>query len=216
MPKYMPKATPMETNKVKDGGVGLRYPMLAKSNCAAWSLKMTVNMQAHGVWEAIEPKDPKSAVEERTYKLALAVIYQGKPEDILLSLAEKKTAKEAWDTIKTMCLGADRVKKASVHTLKAKFESMSMKDTEPVDEFCMKLNSLVTNIRALGEEVEESYVVKKLLRAIPTKFLQIASKIEQFGNVEEMSIEETVGSLKAHEERLKGQSEGNNSQLLLT
>ncbi|XP_074328211.1 uncharacterized protein LOC141666112 [Apium graveolens] len=80
----------------------------------------------------------------------------------------------------------------------------------------MKLNSLVTNIRALGEEAEESYVVKKVLRAVPTKFLQIGSKIEQFGNVEEMSIEETVGSLKAHEERLKGQSEGNNSQLLLT
>ncbi|XP_074361123.1 uncharacterized protein LOC141701346 [Apium graveolens] len=72
----------------------------------------------------------------------------------------------------------------------------------------MKLNGLVTNIRALGEEVLESYVVKKLLRAVPTKFLQIASMIDQFGNIEQMSVEETVGSLKIHEERLKGSKNG--------
>ncbi|XP_074362999.1 uncharacterized protein LOC141703366 [Apium graveolens] len=167
----MSKATEMESSKIKEGGVGLSYPMLAKSNYASWSMKMKVNMQAHGVWDDIEPKNPKSPVEERTDKVALAVIYQGVPEDILLSLAEKNTAKEAWDAIKTMCLGADRVKTARIQTLKADFESLSMSEIEPIDEFCMKLNGLVTNIRALGEEVSESYVVKKLLRAVPTKFL---------------------------------------------
>ena len=46
------------------------------------------------------------------------------------------------------------------------------------------------------------------------KFLQIASTIEQFGNVETMTIE---GSLKEHEERLRGQSENSSGhQLLLT
>ncbi|XP_074328471.1 uncharacterized protein LOC141666381 [Apium graveolens] len=52
----------------------------------------------------------------------------------------------------------------------------------------------------------ESYVVKKLLRAVPSKFLQIASTIEQFGKLEEMSIEEVIGSLKVHGERLRGQA----------
>lgn len=91
-----------------------------------------------------------------------------------------------------------------------------MKETETIDEFCMKLNGLVTNIRTLGETIEESYVVKKILRAAPSKFLQITSAIEQFRKLDEMSIEETVGSLKAHEERLRGQSETGNKQLLLT
>lgn len=80
----------------------------------------------------------------------------------------------------------------------------------------MKLNSLVTNIRALGEKMEEAYVVKKLLRAVPSKFFQIAYAIEKFGNLEEMSVEEVVGSLKAHEERLRGQSLTSQGQLLLT
>ncbi|KAL8104725.1 hypothetical protein AgCh_028796 [Apium graveolens] len=57
---------------------------------------------------------------------------------------------------------------------------------------------------ALGETVEEGYVLKKLLRAVPARFLQITSAIEQFGKIEEMSLEEAVGSLKAHEERAQG------------
>lgn len=48
------------------------------------------------------------------------------------------------------------------------------------------------------------------------KFLQIASAIEQFGDLEKMSVEEVVGSLKAHEERIRGQNEVNNGQLMHT
>ena len=146
--------------------------MLTKSNYTAWAFKMRVFMQAHGVWEAIEPKDPKSTTEEKTDKRALAVIYQGVPEDILLSIAEKKTSKEAWNAIKVMSLGAEKVKVAKAQTLKCEFEAMCMKESEQLDEFYLELNSLVTNIRALGEKVEEAYVVKKLLRAVPLSFCQ--------------------------------------------
>lgn len=69
--------------------------MLARSNYTVWAMKMKVFMQAHEVWEAIEPSDPKTPVVEKKDKIALAMIYQGVPEEMLLALAEKKTAKEA-------------------------------------------------------------------------------------------------------------------------
>ncbi|KAL8097202.1 hypothetical protein AgCh_030354 [Apium graveolens] len=202
--------------KNKDGVVSLRYPMLTRENYTAWAMKMRVYMQAHGVWTAIESKDPKGSSDDRVDKLALAVIYQGIPEDVLIAIAEKETAKEAWDAVKVMCQGAERVKKARVQTLKAEFEAINMKDSDSLDDFCLKMNGLVTNIRALGEEVSESYVVKKLLRAVPGKFLQIAATIEQFGNLETMTVEETIGSLKAHNERLRGHVEPSGGKLLLT
>ncbi|KAK1391810.1 hypothetical protein POM88_010866 [Heracleum sosnowskyi] len=90
-----------------------------------------------------------------------------------------------------------------------------MKDSEQLDDFCLKLNGLVANIRALGETIGDEYVVKKLLRAVSTKFLQIASTIEQFGNLEKMSVEEVIGSLKAHEERLSSQGDNKEGQQLL-
>lgn len=91
-----------------------------------------------------------------------------------------------------------------------------MRETKTIDEFCMKLNGLVTNIHTLGETVEKNYVVKKIMRAAPAKFMHITSAIEQFEKLDEMTIEETVGSLKAHEERLRGQPENNSGQLMLT
>ncbi|XP_074342684.1 uncharacterized protein LOC141680325 [Apium graveolens] len=207
----------MVANKSKEGAYGLSYPMLTKANYTIWAVKMKVFMQAHGVWDGIEPKDPKAVIEEKMDKRALDVIYQGILDDMLLTIAEKKTSKEAWGAIKIMCVGADKVRKAKAHTLKSEFESLRMKETEQLDDFFMRLNGLVTNIRALGEKIEEENFVKNLLRAVPTKFLQIASTIEQFGNLDAIYVEEVMGSLKAHEERLHGQVENNEvQQLLLT
>ncbi|KAL8107156.1 hypothetical protein AgCh_023818 [Apium graveolens] len=201
----MPKAQTMEAGKIKNKMISLRYPMLSRANYTTWAIKMKVNQQARGVWDVISPKDPKTTVvEEKEVKLAWAAIYQAIPEDMLLSLADKETAKEAWEAIKVTCQGAEHVKTAKVQTLKTEFESLVMKEIDTIDDFSMKLAGLVTNIRALGEEIAESYVVKKLLRAVSTKFLQIASTIDQFGNLDTMTLKEMVGSLKAHEKRLKG------------
>ncbi|XP_074346212.1 uncharacterized protein LOC141684982 [Apium graveolens] len=183
----------------KEGLFGLSYPLLTKTNYTAWALKMRVFMQARRVWDAVEPKNP-----------------EGVPEDVMLSISEKHASKDAWKAVKTMFLGADKVKAARAQTLKSEFEALYMKEDEQLDEFYLKLNSLFTNIRVLGEKVDEAYVVKKLLRAVPSKFLQIASTIEQFGNLEEMLIEEVVSSLKAHEKRLPGTTEKGKGQLLLT
>ncbi|XP_074339830.1 uncharacterized protein LOC141677690 [Apium graveolens] len=206
----------MEMSKAKEGSyVGLSYPMLARSNYTSWSLKMKVFMKAQGVWGAIEQTDPKAIIDDKMVQVALAAIYQGVPEDVLLTIAEKETATEAWETIETMCMGAERVKEAKVQTLKGEFESPMMKETDKIDDFRMKLSGIMTNIRVLGETMEESSVVRKILRATPDTFLQIASNIEQFRDVKAMTVEELIGRLKAHEERMKGRSESPGGQLIL-
>ena len=50
-------------------------------------------------------------------------------------MAEKQTTMEAWDTLKIMYMGADRVKTTRVQTLKAEYEVLSVKEMETVDEF---------------------------------------------------------------------------------
>ncbi|XP_074337548.1 uncharacterized protein LOC141674746 [Apium graveolens] len=215
----------MDGNKLKGGSAGLSYPTLSRENYTAWSMKMRVFMQAQRVWDAVKPSDSKTGfepidsktmVDDKIDKVALAMIYQVVLEDVLLTLDDKRTAKGAWDAIRVLCQGADRVKKAMIQTLKAEFEAMTMRDNDPLDDFYIKMNCLVSNIRALGEEVSESYVVKKLIRAVLSKILQIASIIEQFGDLEAMSVEEAIGSLKAHEEWLRAQTEKRGDQLLLT
>nr|GEV44839.1 hypothetical protein [Tanacetum cinerariifolium] len=110
-----------------------------------------------------------------------------------------------------MFMGADRVKTARIQTLKAEFESLNMKETEGMDEFAVKVSNIVSTMRALGDTVEESYIVKKLLRAIPSKFLQIASTLEQFGDLDMMTVEESGQK----ETRKKERATPNQSQITM-
>ncbi|XP_074373459.1 uncharacterized protein LOC141713783 [Apium graveolens] len=206
----------MDTGKGKNGSIGLSYPMLARNSYTTWALKIKIFMEAQGVWNVVSPSDEKVVVDVRNDKIAMAMMFQGLPEDMLLYVAQKKTAKEIWGAVKNLCQGSDKVKAARVQTLKSEFKTISMKESEQVDDFYMRINGLVTNIRTLGEEMSESYVVKKFLRSVPSKFLQITSTMEQFGDLDTMTMEEAVGSLKAHEERLRGKSDNSESQLLLT
>lgn len=220
MPKYQPRKEEMAGNNNgngdKDGQITLHYPMLTRSNYSAWAIKMRVFMLAQGVWDAVESRTANTLVEAKKDNMALAAIYQGIPEDLLMTLAEKKTAKEAWEALKVMFVGADRVKVARIKTLKAGLEAMSMKETENIDDFTGKVINSVSMLRTLGDKVEESQVVKKLLRAVSSKFLQIASTLEQFGDLESMSVEEVIGRLKAYEERMKSLGESDDRKLLLT
>lgn len=59
-------------------------------------------------------------------------------------------------------------------------------------------------------------MAKKLLRAVPYKFLQITSTLEQFSDLEKMMVEEVIGLLKAHEERMKRKNVSSGGQLKLT
>ncbi|KAF2284367.1 hypothetical protein GH714_021150 [Hevea brasiliensis] len=140
------------SSQEKEGSVTLKYPMLTKSNYAAWAIKMEVFMMAQGVWEPIESEGP---VDNRKDKMALAAIYQGIGEDTLLQLGAKKTAKEAWNMLKIMNQGAEKVK-------------------------------------------------------------EIVSAIEEFSDLKTKSVEEVIGSLKAHEERLLGCGGNSAETVLLT
>ncbi|XP_074351609.1 uncharacterized protein LOC141690733 [Apium graveolens] len=206
----------MDANKLKGGSMSLSYPMSTKCNYTTRTLKMKMIMEAHSVWDAIEPSDPKTVCEERLDKIVLAMIYQGILEEILLSLADKKKANDAWKATRSLCQGADKVRKAKVQNPKMEFESLVMKDNEQIDKFCMKLTGLVTNIRVLGDSLDKSYGVKKILCAVPNKFLQIVSTMEHLSDMEMLTVEEVVGSLKAHGERMKGPSESIGGQLLIT
>jgi hypothetical protein len=94
------------------------------------------------------------------------------------------------------------VRDAKLQTLRLQFEGLRMKETESVEDFAARLTTVVNKIQAVGESIPEPYVVKKFLRAVPTKYLQVASAIEQFSDLDTMTVQEVLGRLKAHEERL--------------
>ncbi|KAF0934215.1 hypothetical protein E2562_023469 [Oryza meyeriana var. granulata] len=116
---------------------------------------------------------------------------------MVMAISEKETAKKAWDALKEMHLDEERVKKARVQTLKRELDGMYMGDSEKINEFALKVTTIVNEIRSLGTKVEETTVVEKFLRSVPDKFLPIVSTIEQWGDVTEMSVMEIIGRLRS-------------------
>jgi hypothetical protein len=134
---------------------------------------------------------------------AMSCLNRSVPQEMWTTLGRKNTVKEAWEAVKTMRLGADRVKEVNAQKLLQEFENISFKDGETVDDFGMRINNLVANLKALGETVDEPRVVKKFLRVIPAKFAPVVVSIEMFCDLKTMTVEELVGRLRAAEERME-------------
>lgn len=134
---------------------------------------------------------------------------------MLPTLAVKKTAKEAWDTIKILCIGADRVRESKAQTLRLQYEEIKFKPGEQVDDFAMRLQGLVNEIATLGDPIDDKRVLLKLLRVVPRQYKQLAWSIKSLVDLSTMSIEELVGWLKVVEERGDDAGERAGGQLLL-
>ncbi|CAN1836205.1 hypothetical protein LINPERHAP1_LOCUS34680, partial [Linum perenne] len=79
-----------------------------------------------------------------------------------------------------------------------------MDDSEEIGGFSAKLMSLVNEIRSLGGELKDGVVVDRLFSAVPDRFTPIICTIEQWGDLETMSVSEAVGRLRAFDQSLRG------------
>src|SRR5438128_1419464 len=123
------------------------------------------------------------------------------PAELHSSLAVKKTAKEAWEALRTMRMGVARVQEANAQKLLKEFENIAFKEGETVNDFAVQISGLATNLRALGESMEEVHVVKKFLRVVPARYSQFAISIEMLLDLKELMVEELVGRLRTAYDR---------------
>lgn len=113
-----------------------------------------------------------------------------------------------WEAIKTRHVGAERVKEARLQTLMAEFDRLKMKETEEIDDFAGKLSEISSKSAALGEEIEESKIVKKFLKSLPhKKYIHIVATLEQVLDLNNTSFEDIIGRLKVYEERVVEEEE---------
>ncbi|KAJ4814139.1 hypothetical protein LUZ62_026705 [Rhynchospora pubera] len=189
--------------------------MLNDSNYGLWAVKMKIILGNLGVWDVVDGKEQD--VKEKD-QAALAAISQSVPDTVIMAIADKETAKEAWEIIKQMSIGEDRVRKARAQVLKRQFDRMSMPENLSIGEFSQNLVSIVGEIRSLGVELKESAVVEMLFSAVPDKFLPIIGTIEQWGDISVMPVAEAIGRLRVFEESLKGRQpqKEEDEMLLLT
>jgi hypothetical protein len=132
--------------------------------------------------------------------MALDAICSAVPTEMITSLATKETALEAWESIKTMRIGDDRIRKASAQKLRQEYEILDFRDVEGVEDFAMRLSGMVNQLAVLGDPEPDDKVVLKFLRIVRPRFKQLVISIETLLDVSTLSLEEVTGRLRSAEE----------------
>jgi hypothetical protein len=179
---------------VKETSVAVQYPMLTRTNYQEWSLLMKVNLQAQGLWYVVEPEEDEE-VEYRNDRLAYAAILWSIPLEMLGRMARKKMAQAAWEAIKIVHVGDARTKEANAQSLWRELAKIAFQPEESIDDFSLRLDTLANKLHIMGDDIEESKVVKKLLLVVPDSLTQAAISIETLLDVNHLSLEEVTGWL---------------------
>src|ERR1051325_5885124 len=74
-----------------------------------------------------------------------------------------------------------------------------MKEKESIQEFHMNVLEIVGACNALGEKIPEEKLVRKMLRSLPKRFNMKVTAIEEAQDINNMKVDELVGSLQKFE-----------------
>ncbi|XP_012852387.1 PREDICTED: uncharacterized protein LOC105971998 [Erythranthe guttata] len=197
------------------------FQKLAKENYDRWSIQMKTFLGGQDVWEAVEEEyvEPEnlaslSEAQKKTSKeakvqdqRALSIIQLGVDDSNFEKISQATTAKQAWDILNDAFKGIDKVKKVQIQSLRGEFKSLKMKYSEDVSDYVSRVVSIVNQLERNGETIlEERRVVEKI--SIDPKFDYIVVGIEESNDVESLKVNEILGKLQVHEEKIKRRNKG--------
>ncbi|XP_048622689.1 uncharacterized protein LOC106404430 [Brassica napus] len=110
-----------------------------------------------------------------------------------------ETAKEALEILQTHFEGTSKVKSSRLDYLASKFENLKMGESESVEEFSSHLSDIAQESLVLGNKYKDKKLVKKFLRCLPSKYTTYKAAMSVSLNTYEISFDEVVGMLRAHE-----------------
>ena len=168
------------------------------------------------VWDAVEVSWTRPEAAKTTWdKAALAAanadskalnaIFCGVSLDEFHRISHITIAKEAWEILETTYEGTKKVKDTKLQMLTTRFEELKMSEDESFDSFYSKLNEVVVNKFNLGEKMEDSKIVRKILRSLPESFHVKVTAIEESKDLNDIKVQELIGSLQTYELSLPNQ-----------
>ena len=95
--------------------------------------------------------------------------------------------------------GTKKVKDTKLQMLITRFEELKMSEDKSFDSFYSKLNEVVIGKFNLGEKMEDSKIVRKILRSLPESFRAKVIAIEESKDLDDIKVQELIGSLQTYE-----------------
>jgi hypothetical protein len=175
-------------------------PMFDGTNFSFWKVRMRTYIMALGVdvWDVVENGYIKPGVlASKDYKLEIRfnekemnAILSGLAEVEFVKVMHLDSSKGMWDKFISSYEGNEKVKDAKLQTYILKFEQLKMNEDETVNKYFLRVEELVNSMKALGEKIEDSFLVQKILRSLPNRFNPKVSAIEELNDLKILSIDQ--------------------------
>ena len=101
--------------------------------------------------------------------------------------------------------GTKKVKDTKLQMLTTWFEELRMGEDESFDSFYSELNEVIICKFNLGEKMEDSKVVRKILRSLSESFRAKVTAIKESKDLDKIKVQELIGSLQTYELSLLNQ-----------
>eukprot|EP00253_Pinus_taeda_P017654 PITA_17654 len=116
------------------------------------------------------------------------------------------STKEMLDKLIGLYDGDSKVKKVKLQTHRRQFENLKMEDEEDIAAYFLRVAEVVNSLKGLGENIEESTIVQKVLRSLLDRFDSKISTIEEIKDLDTLKMDELHGILAAYEMKKGGPS----------
>jgi hypothetical protein len=175
-------------------------------------MKTYIQAQEFEIWQSIVdgytapgvlPTNDKAVKLSQNNSKATNVLLNGLNEMVFTKVAHCKYAKEIWDKLRNIYEGDSKVKATKLQTYRGQFEQLKMKEDENIAAYFLRIDETVNAIIGLGEEIEESVIVQKVLRSLPMRFDPKISALEERSDLNSISMDELHGIFTAYEMRTK-------------
>ena len=90
--------------------------------------------------------------------------------------------------------------------LTIQFETFQMKEGESIEEMFSRLIIITNELKSLGTPITKLKKVQKLLGSLPDQWNAKVSAIEESKDLEELELDELMGILMVHEQKLEGRT----------
>src|SRR4030066_1487647 len=120
------------------------------------------------------------------------------PHEEFVKICNKSTAKTIFDSLCSSYEGNQQVREAKANMLVQQYELFKMTEDETIDSMYSRFQTLVSGIQVLKKSYTTANHVKKILRILPVKWRPKVTAIEEARDLNALSLENLISSLKCH------------------
>ena len=193
-------------------GNGSSVPKFEGKNFAYWKVRMSSYLEAISpeCWQAASVGFdlPLDGDEAKWNARAKNAIFEGISEEVFSRIRSKEYASDIWAALCEIHEGSKKIREERYHVLMNSLNQFKMLPNELCNDMYSRMNVLVEDINSLElTQLSQGDIIRRILMVLPKPQYNIVISLLHERDINDMTVTDAVGKIRAHEMFLFGEQE---------